>query len=1604
MAFNAAISAYGNALSVQGTPTRDRDRHPFPASAHPSPAPSLRQTGSSSASASFTNLPSTASSAQVSPQSTTVEALLKQHASSPDPKAAALDQAVADRNVLSGQNTQLWKLIEKQRAGYNQILKELERIRGERDSYKSKLVALNALPNGSSDKRQRNPSERGSRPSLDTTSSHTSSSSLTPPHSQTRLPPRQNSDDTANQREHHIHASRSFDPISTRMNQGGLSSNASFPPSGPRSPSPPPPPPPASAPVQTPSSTRPLKPTPSPLVVPNRVDSLQGGYTLSDSPDSSNSSKPPHTNTTPNNSTGNGIYSSGSTRPLAHPRKASLADSVTSIVTSESSTSNLSSPLTSPLTSVPSSMNSHNFGGNLNTPMQSQYTGINSQSTSPKTPLTENGPLRQRNPVVQPPPTSAPPVKITTSPPSLPEPQQSQLLNQPTMLSAVFENRQHSLSRDSRITLPDEARQYIVNMADSPAPSPRIDSFSPRSKLSTSVFPPPADGANTSESGRESEFLDMEEEEDSEVESEGEGVGDITAGAGDPAFDSLRLDKGQAPSGQENNTNGHLGPQLHQAQHLNNYSSQSNSSREDVDAMQTKRKDKSRVGAEEFPLPPPSNIILQRQQALATQEAQAQFYAQQNPQQQQPLQVQQPPSVPATSPSKHTQAMPNQQHYSSPHHPSNDAPTSMQENSYPVQPNSTYRTEFSTQTQEKPESTVQAAASFRALPLLSSDLPHTHIVVSHSFVRPNDRGKEVLSFIVSVNPGHGKEGWKVEKMYSDVLSLDQRVRNSVGKGVGKKIGNLPEGKLWKDHAPAKVDQRKAVLENYLQTLIHLPVKNNDEVIAFFTSDIVREQKQPVMQAGHKEGYLTKRGKNFGGWKTRFFVLQGPVLEYYDCRGGAHLGSITVTGAQIARQHRTERPPSTDDEKEYRHAFLIVEAKKGPGGNHPRHVLCAESDEDRDSWVEMLVRYYTGTYSEDLVFNSNSGLTSAQSNSVAATSQQSGGMGQPRSSTSSNDISTPRSKPLVRGLSRDEIPRGSAAPISLLPPDANSAKAFQSGPSSEDYARSSSPSRSVEPSPIDRHGPSAAGAFDSQKRAMERSMGLPSSLPDSSPLSNVHAFQADAGGPGQRANSELGHYPDLQDSRTGYGPNRNNNQRQHSPEQLRTRDDGRKSFYPTLNTVAPSPTTAVPPPDRVPSPEKQLDGSGKVKISGPMNGAPIPSGFKFGGKEVSSADQAAAANDRREKAKSRSFWGFGKGDKSQLHAAYPPRAVFGVPLEEALDVAQICNLPAIVFRSIQYLEAKQADQEEGIYRLSGSSAVIKNLKDMFNNEGDVDLLASDEYWDPHAIAGLLKSFLRELPSSILTRELHLKFLAVIDFVDPQERIRELSQLIAALPLANYSLLRALTAHLILIVQNSNVNKMTMRNVGIVFSPTLGIPAGVFSLMLGEFNRVFNVDADNDEPGPQGDGRETPSEPFRRNSRQYSDAAADQLLGLSGRTLKPSAEETQSDGDDYSIQDESGTETTEGDFTVESSSSSSPMSGLQRDHGIRINEPDTPKGSTPKNTKAANAAATRGLNVAVTHSERGNRHSRMMGLPSSPRPMTQSPSRPELSTNPSPTHTS
>ncbi|KAH7922582.1 RhoGAP-domain-containing protein [Leucogyrophana mollusca] len=1459
--------------SVTSTPSRER--HPSSQSAS---SPMVMRPAASSSTSSLT----TSTSAAPTTHPITLENLLAMHATAPNPTLAALDQALSERNTFSSQNTQLWKLIEKQRSGYNQVLKELERVRSERDAFKARLTAVGLggeLPKKEKEKDR----SKGLRTSASNAAISVTTAGLNGSVDPRAGMVRHQSDNTAATSRNEDRPStppRQQEPLNIR-DLNSLNPQSSH----------------SSGPARSPVS---------PVVVPPRITSLGTGASVAAS--SSSSSTP------------------------ATPSGMTIA---------------ASSPVSS--TELASRVQCTNDVERAANIPRSLQIGTGDASSRPS--LDRDVAHHSHPPplLIQPPQLQSsltPPIN-TTAPPAFSSSSLSphQTTPSPGMLSPIVEDTRQ---RESRVSLPDEAKRYIANMGESPVPSPRMAGFggpqgTPSHRLTPGTTEAPINGAissptHTQAQGTESSADAPRRESPTKMER-----GPREDGSGGGEFLDMDDDEGGV-----------------------------NESRDEEKQPQPRRKSKPRAAVEDFPLPPSHGHI----------------HIPNHPQS--PMNLMTPTQAHPQPAAMSELTTPSQSNWQSQQLPSpmDSVPESPLPSSYlsPIKPNS---------------SASGAALTFRALPLVFDDLKTTRISVSHSSIKPNDRGKEVLSFVIEVNPSNGKGTWKVDKLYSDVLGLDQRVRASVGKGVGKKMGILPEGKIWRDHAPAKADQRKAALEVYLQSLIELPVKNKDEVIAFFTSDIVREAKKPVMQAGYKEGYLTKRGKNFGGWKTRYFVLHGPVLEYYESRGGAHLGSITITNAQIGRQQRSNE---ADDEKNYRHAFLVIEAKKGPSGSHPRHVLCAESDAERDSWVEILVRYVSGAYNDEP--SSSASVSSGPSPiSVNVPAGQGIGSAQPRSSTSSNQdsiMSTPNGKRATRAMSKDDISRGLAVPISQLAPDASNAKFFQAAPLPEtDESYSPSPTKSMDPSPIDRAGNEYYTAEENARRLLERKqpngsadISISSSLPVTSPLDG-----AGGGLVSFRANSELGHYPDLQEHRGGYP-----RQEPFTPEQNRTRDPRRerKSYHPGLSGVSASPPPSC---DRAPTPDGEatpVRGGDKAKISGPLSGAPIPAGYKFGSKDTPA--ESSAASDRREKAKSRSFWGFGRPADKPI--TLTSRAVFGIPLEESLEVAEIARLPAVVFRSIQYLEAKQAEQEEGIYRLSGSSAVIKGLKDRFNT-GDVDLLASDEYWDPHAIAGLLKSYLRELPASILTRDLHLKFLSVIDFVDPQERIRELSYLIASLPIANYSLLRALTAHLILIVQNSAINKMTMRNVGIVFSPTLGIPAGVFSLMLGEFNRVFNVDAGPDGEGGGGEasGADHVSDLSRRNSRQYSDAAADQLLGLSGRTLRAPSEETPSeDGDSISLHYESGNDTTENEATVESSHTRS-SAGNTSQHHLHLNTQQEPPPQNPEllsparseshtnseqRSKAAHVAASRGLNIAI--SKKGNRHSRMMGLPMSPRPPVDSPKSP------------
>lgn len=118
---------------------------------------------------------------------------------------------------------------------------------------------------------------------------------------------------------------------------------------------------------------------------------------------------------------------------------------------------------------------------------------------------------------------------------------------------------------------------------------------------------------------------------------------------------------------------------------------------------------------------------------------------------------------------------------------------------------------------------------------------------------------------------------------------------------------------------------------------------------------VADNNEPTIpeknEAQQKSGYLNKRGKISGAWKSRFYVVEGPQLKCYDAAGGAQLRSIQLQGAQIGKQVESLEYASSAADTKFNHALLILEPNKG---SKIRHILCAENDEERDLWVEALL--------------------------------------------------------------------------------------------------------------------------------------------------------------------------------------------------------------------------------------------------------------------------------------------------------------------------------------------------------------------------------------------------------------------------------------------------------------------------------------------------------------------------------------------------------------------------------------------------------------------------------------------------------------------------
>lgn len=158
--------------------------------------------------------------------------------------------------------------------------------------------------------------------------------------------------------------------------------------------------------------------------------------------------------------------------------------------------------------------------------------------------------------------------------------------------------------------------------------------------------------------------------------------------------------------------------------------------------------------------------------------------------------------------------------------------------------------------------------------------------------------------------------------------------------------------------------------------------------------------------------------------------------------------------------------------------------------------------------------------------------------------------------------------------------------------------------------------------------------------------------------------------------------------------------------------------------------------------------------------------------------------------------------------------YGKPLEEHLALSGRDIAFPIEACVTMLLECGM--QEEGLFRIAPSASKLKKLKASL----DCGVLDVQEYSaDPHAIAGALKSYLRELPEPLMTFELYNDWIQASNIQDQDKRLQALLAACEKLPPSSSHNFKYLIKFLSKLTEYQDVNKMTPGNIAIVLGPNL-----------------------------------------------------------------------------------------------------------------------------------------------------------------------------------------
>ncbi|KAI7892301.1 Rho GTPase activation protein [Mucor mucedo] len=188
-------------------------------------------------------------------------------------------------------------------------------------------------------------------------------------------------------------------------------------------------------------------------------------------------------------------------------------------------------------------------------------------------------------------------------------------------------------------------------------------------------------------------------------------------------------------------------------------------------------------------------------------------------------------------------------------------------------------------------------------------------------------------------------------------------------------------------------------------------------------------------------------------------------------------------------------------------------------------------------------------------------------------------------------------------------------------------------------------------------------------------------------------------------------------------------------------------------------------------------------------------------------------------------------------------LFGAPLITALARSSFTtpsglSIPGILARIFDELQAKGLDAE-GIFRKSGSNAIVNQLQAEFEATKNPFLVKFPETVSTHSLAGLFKRYLQQLPEPVIPRQFQPVFLDIFDEEKCTKETlkRRLKEACKSLPHEHLHLLQFLMGVADMVQQKQGKNQMSIESLAIILAPTCVRIDGVSKLMPSSSTNMY-----------------------------------------------------------------------------------------------------------------------------------------------------------------------